>query len=172
MPSPSRKGSGKGRTVAFLGVMLSLSLVMAYIETFITLPFTIPGVKIGLANIITLMLLYQSGWKQALTVGVLRVILSGFLFGSLFGILFGMTGMVLSLIVMSVTKGCGRFSVRGVSMAGGVSHNIGQIIAALVVTETPGVIWYLPALLVAGLVMGGINGVLAGLVLPYLRKME
>ena len=108
---------------------------------------------------VIVIVLYKTDWKEALLLSVVRIILAGFLFGNLFGILYSLAGGILSLAVMALLKRTGAFSVIGVSMAGGVSHNVGQLIMAMLVVETYAVGYYLPVLLIAGLITGTVIGI-------------
>ena len=157
---------------AYFGVFTALALIFSYVETLIPIQFGTPGIKLGLANLVIVIVLYKSGWKEALLLSVTRIILAGFIFGSMFSILYSLAGGVLSLCIMALLAKKGSFSVAGVSMAGGVSHNIGQLIVAMIVVETYQVGYYLPVLLVAGLITGAVIGAVAGEVLRRIRNIE
>ena len=122
--------------VAYFGVFTALALMFSYIETMIPIQFGVPGIKLGLANIMIVIMLYKSSAKEALLLSIVRIMLSGFLFGNLSSILYSIAGGVLSLGIMTLLKKQGGFSVIGVSVAGGVSHNVGQLIVAMLVVET------------------------------------
>lgn len=144
---------------AVFGVFTALALIFSYVELLIPVNFGIPGAKLGLVNLVIVIVLYKTDWKEALLLSVVRIILAGFLFGNLFGILYSLAGGILSLAVMALLKRTGAFSVIGVSMAGGVSHNVGQLIMAMLVVETYAVGYYLPVLLIAGLITGTVIGI-------------
>ena len=148
----------RGR-VAVFGVFTALALIFSYVELLIPINFGIPGAKLGLANLVIIIVLYKTDWKEALLLSVVRIVLAGFLFGNLFGILYSLAGGILSLAVMALLKRSGPFSIIGVSMAGGVSHNVGQLIMAMLVVETYAVGYYLPVLLIAGLITGTLIGI-------------
>lgn len=148
----------RGR-VAVFGVFTALALIFSYVELLIPINFGIPGAKLGLANLVIIIVLYKTDWKEALLLSVVRIVLAGFLFGNLFGILYSLAGGILSLAVMALLKRSGTFSIIGVSMAGGVSHNVGQLIMAMLVVETYAVGYYLPVLLIAGLITGTLIGI-------------
>ena len=148
----------KNRAAVF-GVFTALALIFSYVELLIPINFGIPGAKLGLANLVIVIVLYKTDWKEALLLSVVRIILAGFLFGNLFGILYSLAGGILSLAVMTLLKKTGAFSVIGVSMAGGVSHNVGQLIIAMLVVETYAVGYYLPVLLITGLFTGTLIGI-------------
>lgn len=148
----------KNRAAVF-GVFTALALIFSYVELLIPINFGISGAKLGLANLVIVIVLYKTDWKEALLLSVVRIILAGFLFGNLFGILYSLAGGILSLAVMTLLKKTGAFSVIGVSMAGGVSHNVGQLIIAMLVVETYAVGYYLPVLLITGLITGTLIGI-------------
>lgn len=158
--------------VAYFGVFTALALIFSYVESLIPINFGIPGVKLGLANLITIVALYKMGTKEAFILSVTRVVLSGFLFGNLFAILYSMSGAVLSLTVMSLFKKSDKFSVYGVSMAGGVFHNVGQLVMAMLVVESVSIGGYLPVLLIAGLLTGLMIGIVSNEILRRLRKLS
>lgn len=161
------------RTVE-LGFLLALALILAYVESLIPFSFGIPGIKLGLPNLIVLLLLYDTskGAREALLVNALRIVLSGFLFSNLYAILYALSGAAFSFLAMLFGKKCGRFSMIGVSVLGGVFHNIGQIIVALLVVETFAVSYYAPFLMAAGTATGALLGFVGMELEPYLRRMS
>lgn len=165
------------KRTAKLGFLLALALILSYVESLIPFTFGIPGIKLGLPNLIVLLLLYggktsMTGARDALLVNCLRIVLSGFLFGSLFAILYAMAGAVFSFTAMVIAKRCRCFSMAGVSVLGGVFHNVGQTVVAILVVETYAVLYYLPVLIVAGVVTGAVLGILGMELLPYLKRAE
>lgn len=159
------KGDSLKNRAAYFGVFTALALIFSYVETFIPIPFGIPGVKLGLANLMIVIMLYKGTAKEACLLSVVRILLSGFLFGSLFSILYSLAGGMFSLAVMIGLKRRKKYSVIGVSIAGGVFHNIGQLIVAMAVVETLSVGYYVPVLLVAGCVTGALIGIVSEAVL-------
>ena len=157
--------------VAYFGVFTALALMFSYIETMIPIQFGVPGIKLGFANIMIVIMLYKSSAKEALLLSIVRIMLSGFLFSNLSSILYSIAGGVLSLGIMTLLKKQGGFSVIGVSVAGGVSHNVGQLIVAMLVVETYQVGYYLPVLLVAGVLTGLGIGVVSQEVLKRIRNI-
>lgn len=151
----------QGKQVAYLGIFLTLALILSYVETLIPFAVGIPGVKLGLCNLVVVLMLYLWDWKKAITVSLLRMVLSGILFGNVFGILYSLAGGILSFLVMLVLKKTDRFHVITVSIFGGVFHNIGQILVAALVLETYYVIYYVPMLVLAGAVTGTLIGFLS-----------
>lgn len=158
--------------VAYFGVLTALALIFSYIETMIPIHFGIPGVKLGFANLIVVIALYKMGIKEAYTLSIVRVILAGFIFGNLFSILYSLAGGLLSLTMMVVLKKTEKFSVFGVSMAGGVFHNIGQLIMAAIVLESLSIAYYFPILLVSGVVTGLLIGLVSNEMLKRLKKLQ
>lgn len=148
-------------TVAGMGMLLAFALILSYVESLIPFSFGIPGIKLGLANLAVVVGLYLIGTKEAFLIDFMRILLVGFLFGNLYSILYSLAGGMVSFLVMALCKRLNAFSVKGVSMAGGVSHNVSQLAVAALVVETGSVIYYFPALLVAGLVTGFLIGVIA-----------
>lgn len=158
--------------MAFFGVFTALALIFSYIESLIPFQFGIPGVKLGVANLIIVTALYKMELKETYLLSVVRVLVSGFLFGNYFSILYSLAGGLLSLSVMALLKKQGGFSVMGVSVAGGVFHNIGQLAVAMLVVETYSVMYYLPVLLIAGLITGFLIGAVSAEVLKRLGNIH
>lgn len=158
--------------VAYFGVFTALALIFSYIESLIPFQIGIPGIKLGLANLIIVIALYKMSLREAYLLSVTRVVLSGFIFGSLFSILYSLAGALLSLTVMAVLKKSGGFSVLGVSIAGGVMHNIGQLAVAVFVVRTFSISYYLPVLLIAGLITGLVIGIVSDHMLRRLSGLD
>ena len=159
-----------GRQSAYFGMFLALSLIFSYVETLIPISFGIPGIKLGLANIVTVTALYYAGTKEAFVLAILRNILTGFLFGNLFAIFYSIAGSCFSILIMHLLKKRGSFSVIGVSIAGGVFHNIGQLLVAMLVVESLSISYYMPVLLTAGILTGAVIGLLVQRLQRYLQK--
>lgn len=157
---------------AYFGVFTALALIFSYVEMLIPIQFGVPGIKLGLANLLIVIMLYKCGPKEALLLSVVRIILSGFIFGNMFSIIYSLAGGILSLAVMAFLKGRGSFSVMGVSIAGGVCHNIGQLAVAMAVVETYRVGYYLPVLLIAGMLTGMLIGIVSNEVLKRIRNIN
>lgn len=158
--------------VAYFGVFTALALIFSYVETLIPIQFGIPGVKLGLANLIIVIALYRMKLSEAYLLSIVRVLLAGFIFGNYFSIIYSLAGGLLSLTVMALLRKKGGFSVIGVSIAGGVFHNIGQLIVASVIVETFNVMYYVPVLLIAGLVTGLLIGIASDGMLKRLANLE
>lgn len=159
------------RRTALYGLLVALAFVFSYLESLIPVPLPVPGIKLGLANLVVVAALYLLRPGEALAIGCLRILLVGLTFGSPATMLYSLSGGLLSFGMMVLCRRSGRFSVAGVSMAGGVSHNIGQLAAAAALTATPQLVWYLPVLLFSGLATGLLIGLAARLVLPPLRRL-
>lgn len=158
----------KAKKTAFYGMFLALALAAGYIERMIPLNPGVPGVKLGLANIVTMVLLYTVGISGAVMITLIRILLSGILFGTGFGMVYSACGAAMSMLVMILLKKTGKFGTAGVSLAGGVFHNVGQIIVAMAVLETKSLIFYLPVLIASGLGAGVLIGVLSGILIKRL----
>lgn len=158
--------------VAYFGVFTALALIFSYVETLIPVNLGIPGVKLGLANLIIVVALCKMRLSEAYLLSVVRVLLAGFIFGNYFSIIYSLAGGLLSLTVMALLKKWGGFSLQGISIAGGVFHNIGQLIVAAVVVETFSVTYYFPVLLVAGLLTGLVIGIVAEMMLKRLVNIQ
>ena len=161
--------SGPARAAA-CGVLTALALIFSYIEFLVPLPIAIPGIKLGLANIVVLVCLYLLGEKYAFFINCTRIALAALLFGSLFSALYALAGGIISLAAMARLKKTGIFSVCGVSMAGGVFHNLAQLTVAAFLVETAQVYYYFPVLLLSGMATGIGIGVLATLILRSLGQ--
>lgn len=148
------------RKTAYLGLFAALAIIFGYVETLIPVFVGIPGIKLGLANLSVLFILDRYSWKEAAFVSVVRIIVIGFLFGNLFSIIYSLAGGALSLAVMTLLKKKTDFSLYGISVAGGISHNIGQLIIAMLIVENTTLIYYAPVLLISGVATGLLIGLL------------
>lgn len=157
--------------VAYFGVFTALALIFSYVESLIPIQLGIPGVKLGLANLIIVIALYKMGIKESYILSIVRIVLAGFMFGNLFAILYSLAGGILSLTIMCILKRTDKFSVYGVSMAGGVFHNIGQLIMAAIVLESISIGYYFPVLLISGLMTGFVIGIISNEMLKRLKKL-
>lgn len=149
------------KKTAYMGLAIAAALMLSYVETLIPFYFGIPGMKLGLPNLLVVVILYLYGWKEALAVNVLRIVLNAFLFGNMYGLFYSLAGALCSFLMMILGKQMKAFSVTGVSIAGGVFHNIGQCIVAVLVVKTVQVFYYLPFLVVSGAVTGLLLGTVA-----------
>lgn len=170
-----------------LGFFLAVALILSYIESLIPISFGMPGIKLGLPNAVIILLLYNQDTietgnnvvegnrkntygnvKEAVLVNSLRIVLSGFLFSNLYAILYALSGAFFSLIAMLIGKKLNCLSVVGVSVLGGVFHNVGQIFVAMFIVETFAVCYYLPFLIISGTLTGALLGVIVMEITPYL----
>jgi heptaprenyl diphosphate synthase len=159
------------KNIAFFGIMSAAALALGYIEHLIPLPLPVPGVKLGLANIVVLVALYARSPREAFGVASAKVLLGGLLYGGVSGIIYGLSGSMLSLAAMLALKKTKCFSVAGVSVVGGVFHNIGQLCAAAVVVSNPGMFHYLPVMILSGTAAGLACGLCAARVNIYLKTV-
>ena len=157
--------------IAVYGLLLALALVLSWVETILPFVFPVPGMKIGLANIVIVTVLYTAGPKEAALISFLRLILVMFTFGNAAAFMYSLAGAALSFLVMWALKSTGKFSTAAVSIAGGCMHNVGQIIIAALVLETSALVYYLPWLLTAGSVSGLVIGILGGILAERTRKL-
>lgn len=157
---------------AVYGLFLAAALLLGYIESIIPIQIPIQGVKLGLANAAVLFLLYLYGPKEAFCISILRILLSGFLFSNMAAILYSLSGGLFSLLIMTLIRKIPGFSVIGVSIAGGVAHNIGQLAVAMVVLESVNLVFYFPILLVSGVVTGMLIGIVVKELLPKVKFLR
>ena len=155
-----------------LGLCIALAMIMSYIEVLVPLSFAVPGIKMGLANIVIIFVFYKIGTKEAILVSLIRVILVSLLFSNVMAMAYSIAGAVLSLGVMWILKKTDKFSVIGVSVAGGIMHNVGQIIMAVILLGTKQIALYLPVLLITGTATGIVIGIVSGIVINRFKKIR
>ncbi len=160
------------KKTAYLGLFLALALICSYVESLFPFSFGIPGMKLGLTNIVVIMMLYRMGVRSALTVSVLRIFLAGLLFGNLFSILYSLAGGLLSFVCMLALKKSGKCRIVSVSVVGGATHNLGQIFMAAAVVENRSLLYYYPVMLLAGVLTGGLIGIAAQEILLRLPEQK
>jgi heptaprenyl diphosphate synthase len=160
--------------LVFISVLVAQGMILSFIETMLPIPFIAPGAKLGLANIVTLSAIYLLTFKQAAAVVLLRVILTAVTFGSLSSFLYSLSGGVLSLLIMAgilkVFKG--EISLMGVSVAGAVAHNIGQLVVATIMIHNVLIFTYMPILLIVAIPTGIFVGIVARILINYLEKVK
>ncbi|NBH34829.1 Gx transporter family protein [Clostridiaceae bacterium] len=161
----------RGQKAALYGMLISLGFVFSYVEAMIPVPMPAPGMKLGLANLVGIVGLYTIGVTGVVIISLVRIVLVGFTFGNTFSMIYGLAGGAVSLLAMIGAKKSGWFGTVGVSIFGGVFHNVGQLAVAAFVTRTGGVFIYLPALLAAGVTAGAVIGLLGGVVADRIRPM-
>lgn len=160
------------RKTAFIGIAISLAMILSFVESQIPAFVAIPGVKVGLPNLVIVFLLYKIGWKDATLVNILRVVLVALLFGNIQTLSFSLAGAALSLLGMILLKKTEKFSPIAVSIVGGVLHNVGQILTASIWTATPEIAYYLPVLLLSGTIAGIVIGIVGGMLVNRLDKIK
>ncbi len=145
-------------------MLTAVAMILSYVESLLP-SVGIPGVKMGLANIAVIFALFRFGWKEAAALSLVRVVLVSLLFGSVGAMLYSLAGAVLSLAVMALLRRIDRFSTVGISVAGGVAHNAGQILMAMLILQTKQLLGYLPVLAVSGIAGGVLTGLAAALLI-------
>ena len=147
--------NSKSKATAFLGVFTAVALILAYVEFLLPPLFpSIPGIKMGLPNIIIVFLLYRRSAYSAIAVSLLRIVLVTMLFGNVMALMYSLAGGILSLLIMILLRRLNFLSTVGVSVAGGVSHNVGQVIMAMLLLETAELGYYLVVLIITGIIAG------------------
>lgn len=163
----------KTKTLVFLSLFTAVAMVLSYIEAILPPIWSaIPGIKIGLPNIIIIFLLYRMSVKSAAAVSLVRILLSALLFGNAVTLLYSLAGAFFSLTVMAVLKKIDRFSMIGVSIVGGVFHNLGQILMAMLILETAEIGYYMIILTVTGTIAGVLVGILGALLTRYMASQS
>ena len=153
-----------------LSMLVAVAMILSYIEAQIPLSVSVPGVKLGLSNIATLFALYTLGASEAVLVSLVRVVLSSLLFANPIMMIYSLSGAALALITMILIKRMGIFSILGVSVVGGVMHNAGQIISAVIMMKNSGVAYYLVPLIISGTVAGVAIGVISAILVKKIGK--
>lgn len=145
------------------GVLIALALIFSYIESLIPIPVPMPGIKLGLANLVVLFAIYRLGSMEAIAISLIRVILAGFLFSNLSATIYGLAGAMLALITMWLLHRLTRLHIITISICGAIGHIIGQLIVAGAVTNYGAVAYYMPYLLLSAVITGAVIGVVAGI---------
>lgn len=157
----SPKRSQRTKYLAMSAMFAALALIFSYVEAIIPFSVGIPGVKLGIANLVIIIALYEMNLRSAFTINAVRIFVAGLLFNGVFGAFYSLAGGMLSLIVMWALKKTGLFSMVGVSMAGGVAHNIGQLLVAAAIVSNLKMFLYFPILMFSGIISGILIGVVA-----------
>lgn len=158
--------------LALSAMLAALALIFSYVEVLIPLPVPVPGIKLGIANLVIVMAIYKLGFRYAFTINCVRIVIAGLLFSGVFGMIYSFAGGILSLLVMYLLQRTGWFSMVGVSMAGGVAHNLGQLITASLLVQSVRMMSYFSILLFSGLISGILIGVLASLIYRRLPDLQ
>lgn len=165
--------NNKTQKTAFVGLATAFAMVFSYIEAILPPIWSaVPGIKVGLPNIVIIVLLYKLSFKYATLVSLVRIALSALLFGTVVSLVYSLSGAILSLIIMFLLKKTNMFSIIGVSIAGGVFHNLGQILAAIIVMQTIEIGYYMIVLSISGIIAGVFVGVLGAACLKYFEKFK
>ena len=165
------KTSTSMKRLARYGLLVALAIILSYVESLIPLPFFMPGMKLGLANIVVLMALYTLRSADAVVISFMRVLLVGILFKNGVSMACSFGGALLSLFAMILLKKSGKFGITGVSVAGAACHNIGQIAVAAIMLQTSQLAYYLPVLLISAAVTGVIIGLIGGMIVKRVEKV-
>ena len=160
-----KKTHNSAETIAQLGMFIAVAMVFSYIESFIRIDIAVPGIKLGLANIVTIVVLCKLGLADAVLVSVLRIFLSSLLFGNFTIMIYSLAGAAVSMLFMWISVKVGFFSTTGTSILGGVGHNVGQLIVAYLVIKNQNILIYAPVLLVSGTITGVLIGLAAAFVI-------
>ena len=161
------------KKITTLAILASLAMVLSFVETLLPPIYAaVPGIKIGLANIINVFLLYKFSVKDTAIVTLIRVLVVSMLFSNFMTLAYSLAGAVLSITIMALLKKTNRFSTVGVSIAGGVFHNLGQIIVAIFITATIEIGYYMIFLCISGVLSGMLIGILGALVLKYSKNFK
>ena len=159
----------KTKKLTVMALTTAVAMILSFVESQIPAFVAVPGVKVGLANIAVVFALYRLGWKEAVAVSLVRVVLVSMLFGSIASLFYSLAGAVLSLSGMGLMKRTGRFTEIMVSVTGGILHNIGQIAMACLILETAVLRYYLPFLLVSGIVAGVVVGLVSAVLVQRVK---
>lgn len=165
--------NNRTKKIAYLGLMTAVALILSYVESlFPPLIAAVPGIKMGLPNIVIIFILYRFGLKEAAAVSAVRVFVVALLFGNMMSLAYSVSGATLSLILMALIKRIGKFSTVGVSVVGGVSHNLGQVLMAMRLLETAQIGYYMIVLAVSGTIAGVFIGLAGSAMLKYLKNVK
>lgn len=159
----------QNKITALSGVFIALAMILSYLENLIPINVAVPGVKLGLANLVTIVSLFKLGLKSTIVISIGRIVLSGVLFGNVTVIIYSLAGAFLSILVMYIVKKIKIFTVTGVSICGAVAHNLGQIIVAALILENANIMYYMLVLAVIGALAGTAIGILSGIILKNIR---
>lgn len=158
------------KRTALYGMLIALAFVLSFAETLIPISLGLPGVKLGLANLVTVAGLYTVGIRGTIFISLARILLAGFTFGNVFSMMYSLGGWSLSLFLMLLAQKRGWFHASGISILGGIGHNIGQICVAAAVVKQAAVFVYLPVLLLSGTIAGLVIGIIGGMIVDRIGK--
>lgn len=152
------------KRVAIIGMLSCMAIIVSYIEFLFPINIGIPGIKLGLANIVIIIALYNYKLYWSFLINIIRIFIIGMLFGNLFSIIFSLTGGIISMLIMYFAKKIKSLTIVGVSILGGVFHNISQLVIAGLIMNLPEIIYYIPVLVISGAITGTIIGVLGNII--------
>lgn len=164
-------GQSRSKKAAVYGLLIALAMILSFAESRLPVFFAVPGMKLGLTNIVVLVTLYTFGAGQAGLVNLLRIVLVALLFGNTVGFFYSLAGGLLSYLIMILLKKTGKFGIMCVSISGAVAHNAGQIIVAIILAGNKGIAWYFTVLWFAGMVSGSVIGFLGGILVKRLGRV-
>ena len=159
----------KTKKLTVMAMTTAVAMILSFVESQIPAFVAVPGVKIGLANIAVVFALYRLGWKEAVAISLVRVVLVSMLFGSIASLFYSLAGAVLSLTGMGLLKKTEKFTEMMISVTGGILHNIGQIGMACLILETAALRYYLPFLLISGIIAGIVVGILSAVLVQRIK---
>lgn len=163
----------KTKKIALLGVITSIALVLSYLESILPPIYAaIPGIKVGLPNIVIIFILYKYGLKEAVTVSALRVFIVALLFGNVMTLAYSLAGAMLSIFAMVLLKKLDKFSAVGVSIVGGVAHNLGQILVAVALLNSTLIGYYMIVLTITGTLAGVFVGLAGSLLIKRMNHIK
>lgn len=157
------------KKIAMCGVLIALAMILSYLESLVPISFAVPGIKLGLANLVTIIALIRLGLGTTIIISLGRIVLSGILFGNPVVIVYSLAGAFLSILVMCIARALRIFSVTGISVCGAVSHNLGQLLVAALLLENANILYYMAVLAISGTVAGAIIGIMTAKILGSIR---
>lgn len=158
------------KKIAYCGLLTTVALLLSYVERMLAIPMIVPGMKLGLANVAILIALYILDNKTAFSISILRILISALLFTGFASFLYSASGALLSFVVMVLCKKINIFSMIAVSILGGISHNIGQIIVACLIVENIRLLYYMPFLIILGITTGFVTGIVGDKAVYYIKN--
>lgn len=159
------------KKISTCALFVALAMIFSYVETLIPINFGVPGMKLGIANLVIVIGLYLLKPQEVLMISIVRILLTGFMFGSGMSVIYSLAGGFLSFFAMLFLKHTDKFSIVGVSLFGGTAHNIGQLLVAAAIIENLKLFYYLPVLVIAGLITGILIGLVAKRILPTVKNI-
>ncbi len=166
---PKQPKLHSNRRIALCGILIALAMLLSYLESLIPISIAVPGVKLGLANLVTIVALFRLGLRDTVVISVGRIVLSSVLFGNFAVLLYSLAGACCSILVMMLLKKCKVFSVTGVSVAGAVAHNLGQILVAVISMENIRIFYYMAVLTITGTAAGVAIGMMSVFILKNIH---